>query len=501
MARRWFGGLLVLVAVGRAGAEAPRYVEEIWESAALDGARVGYLHTTVQALEGDGPKRLRTTADLNLTFRRQRAAVRLRVETGTEETADGKVVGVFMRQGQGDRTLTLTGALEDGRMHVRIDGGRIDRRLRWGDEVVGMYRLEHLFEKRRPKPGDRFSFPRYEPTLNAVVTVRAAVSGPEEVPTPAGRQKLLRVDLVPDKVEGSGLSVQLPPAVWWLDAGFVPVRRQIELEGLGAVVLTRTTRAAATAPAAGPARGADIGLKTLVPLNRAIARPHFTRAAVYRVTLRGDADPGTAFANDGHQEVRNLRGNTFELHVHPVQPAPAGGAAAEAPGAEFLAPSHFIDSDDARVKELARRAVGGETDPLRKARRIENWAHQTMRVDNTAPFAPAGQVARSLRGDCRQYALLTAALCRAEGLPSRTAVGLVYVEKDRRPFLGMHMWAEVWVGGRWLGLDAVWGRVGATHVKVADHSWHETQSLTPFLPVSRILGKVAVEVVRVEAGD
>jgi transglutaminase-like putative cysteine protease len=501
MARTWLGGLLVLLAAGPAGAEAPRFVEDVWESAAVDGARVGYLHTTAEALEADGGKRLRATADLSLTFRRQRAAVRLRVETGTEETPDGRVVGVFMRQGQGDRTLTLAGALEDGRMHVRIDGGRIDRRLRWSDEVVGLYRLEHLFEQRRPKPGDRFSFPRYEPTLNAVVTVRAVVSGPEEVPTPAGRETLLRVDMTPDKVEVPGLAVQLPPTVWWLDARFVPVRRQIELEGLGAVLLTRTTRAAATAPPDAATRTTDIGLKTLVPLNRAIARPHFTRAAVYRVTLRGDAEPGTAFVSDAHQEVRNLRGNTFELHVHPVQPAPAGAAPAEAPGAEFLAPSHFIDSDDARVKELARRAAGGETDPLAKARRIERWLHQTLRVDNSAPFAPAGQVARSLRGDCRHYALLTVALCRAEGLPARTALGLVYTEKDRGPFLGMHMWAEVWVGGRWLGLDAVWGRVGATHVKVADHSWHETQSLTPFLPLSRILGKVAVEVVRVEAGD
>lgn len=501
MTRNWLGGLLVLLAAGPCLADAPRFVEETWESATVDGARVGYLRTTVEALQADGGKRLRTTAELNLTFRRQRAAVRLRVETGTEETPDGRVVGVFMRQGQGDRTLTLAGALEDGRMHVRIDGGRIDRRLRWGDEVVGLYRLEHLFEQRRPKPGDRFSFPRYEPTLNAVVTVRAAVSGPEEVTTAAGREKLLRVDMTPDKVEVPGLAVQLPPTVWWLDARFVPVRRQIELEGLGPVILTRTTRAAATAAPAGVTRTTDIGLKTLVPLNRAVARPHFTRAAVYRVTLRGDPGPGTAFVSDAHQEVRNLRGNTFELHVHPVQPAPAGAAAADAPGPEYLAPSHFIDSDDPRVKELARRAAGGETDPLAKARRIERWLHQTMRVDNSAPFAPAGQVARSLRGDCRQYALLTVALCRAEGLPARTALGLVYTEKDRRPFLGMHMWAEVWVGGRWLGLDAVWGRVGATHVKVADHSWHDTQSLTPFLPLSRILGKVAVEVVRVEAGD
>src|SRR5690348_5206453 len=96
-ARGWLGGLVVLLAAGRAAAEAPRYVEEVWESAAVDGARVGYVHTTVEALAGDGPKRLRTTAELNLTFRRQRATVRLRVETGTEETDDGRVVGVFMR--------------------------------------------------------------------------------------------------------------------------------------------------------------------------------------------------------------------------------------------------------------------------------------------------------------------------------------------------------------------------------------------------------------------
>jgi len=294
----------------------------------VDGARIGYVHTATEALEGDGPKRLRTTADLNLTFRRQRAAVRLRVETGTEESADGRVVGVFMRQGQGDRTLTLAGALEDGRMHVRIDGGRIDRRLRWGDEVVGLHRLEHLFEQRRPKSGDRFNFPRYEPTLNAVVTVRAAVSGPEEVQTAAGRQKLLRVDMVPDKIEVPGLTVHPAPTVWWLDAGFVPVRRRIELEGLGAVTLTRTTRAAATAPPDATARTPDIGLKTLVPLNRTIARPHFTRSAVYRVTLRGDPAPGTAFATDAHQEVRDVRGDTFELHVHPVRPGARQGAGA-----------------------------------------------------------------------------------------------------------------------------------------------------------------------------
>jgi transglutaminase/protease-like cytokinesis protein 3 len=123
-----------------------------------------------------------------------------------------------------------------------------------------------------------------------------------------------------------------------------------------------------------------------------------------------------------------------------------------------------------------------------------------MRVDNAAALAPASQVARELRGDCRQYALLTTALCRAAGLPARTALGLVYVEKSGRPYLGLHMWTEVWVDGQWRGLDACLGPggVGVGHVKVSDHSWHDVQSQTPLLPVARVLGKMTAEVVSVE---
>lgn len=170
--------------------------------------------------------------------------------------------------------------------------------------------------------------------------------------------------------------------------------------------------------------------------------------------------------------------------------------------AEYLESCHFIDSDDARVKELAHRAVGAETDLWKKSLRIERWVKQNMRPDDGAALAPAGQTAHNLRGDCRAYALLTAALCRAEGVPSRTAVGLIYVEKASKPFFGFHMWTEVFIDGRWLGLDGTLGLggVGADHLKVADHSWHDVESLTPLLPVRRILGKTNIEVVSV-GGD
>jgi transglutaminase-like putative cysteine protease len=493
----WLPTLLLLASPLQAAEPA---TEDVWESATIEGAKVGYLHTFVRPVDDQAGKRLRATADLDLTFQRYRSTVRLRMEHGTEETPEGKVVGVFMRQHQErGQQLVLIGTLEDGRMHVRVDNGRIDRKIAWTDDVVGLARRDRFLAEKKPKPGDRFSFPAYEPIVNRVVTVRVAVKE-EEFVFQGKRQRLMRVELTPEKLEAQGVSLQLPTTIHWLDKEYMPVRRQIELDGLGPVVLTRTTREAALAKGTGPAPSADIGSRTLIPLNRAIPRAQATRAVVYRITLKGDLDPYTTFAQDDRQEVKKVEGQTFELHVRAVRSPKNDNAQAEAP-AEFLGSSHYVNWDDVRVRELARKAVGAETDPWKKARRIERWVKDNVRIDNGAPFVPAGTVARDLRGDCRHFALLTAALCRAEGVPSRVAVGLLYVERDgRKPQMGFHAWTEVWVSGGWLALDATLGNgsIGADHVKVADHSWHGVQSLTPLLPVTRILGKVGIEVVNVE---
>jgi hypothetical protein len=73
-------------------------------------------------------------------------------------------------------------------------------------------------------------------------------------------------------------------------------------------------------------------------------------------------------------------------------------------------------------------------------------------------------------------------------------------EEGMEPFLGFHMWTEVWVKGQWLGLDATLGEgsIGPGHLKISDHSWHNTQTLAPVLPVLRVMGKAKVEVLSVK---
>jgi hypothetical protein len=498
-------GLALVLAVGTARGQEPRgrLVEDLWNAAWLGGGKAGFVHTTIREIERDGQKLLRATTELNLKLKRFDAMIEVRMEAGTEETPDGKVVGVFSRQSLGkNQQMVLTGSVQDNELHVLVDGGnRQKKAVPWNPEVVGQARQERHFQERQVKPGDQFSFLSYEPVIVAVVTWRVRVKDFEEVEVLGKKQKLLRVESVADKIQG----VQLPPLVSWLDDKYRVVRSQTEIPELGQLTLYRTTREKALANG-GPlaqASTANIGMSSLLPINRRIPNPYLAKSVVYRITLKDDDDPASAFVQDGRQQIKNLDGRTFNLHVRAV-PLPKTGTPEGQVGEEYLKSSYFLKCDDARVQDHARKAINGATDAWEKARRVEKWVYE--HVDRTKfdeAFATADEAARTLKGDCSENAMLAAAMCRAVGVPSKVAVGLIYVDGPKGPVMGFHMWAEVWVRGQWVPIDGTLGRsfVGASHLKITDHSWHDTQSLTPLLPVLRVLGKLRIEVVEVNGKD
>lgn len=495
----WCLALLLSSAPARADDAAGKPVLDFWDAVYLEGGKAGFVHTSVHLVDRGGQPIYRTTQELDLTVKRYNALARLRMESGTEETSDGKVTAVFMRQylDQG-KQLVLTGKVDGGHLLTSVNGGRQDKKVRWDPAAVGLYRQQRLFAERKVKPGDRFDYLTFEPTINNLLTVRVVVKGEEEVELPAGKRRLLRAEATPDKIEVPGQTLQLPTMILWLDEERAQVRAQSELPWVGKLTYYRTTREVATTKN-GAAPKIDIGAAADIRLNRLIPNAHQARAIVYGITLKSDEDPTTALARDARQEIRNVKGNRFELCVRALR-APADVGRAVEPAPEYLASNYFLNSADAKVRELATRVAGKESDPWKKAQVLERWVFDNVRKSSAVEFTTADQVARNLAGDCRQHAVLLAALCRAAGVPSRTAVGLIYVPKASGPVLGFHMWTEVFVRGQWLGLDATLGRgsVGAAHLKIADHSWHNTESLTPMLPVLRVLGKMGVEVLQVE---
>jgi hypothetical protein len=503
-------GLALLLCTASLAAEPPaRVVRDDWDVAFVKDARAGVFHSTIREIERDGKKILVDSLSIELKIRRFNSVVEMRMENTSEETPQGKVIALsltqFLDQGQ---QLKTTGRVEKGQLIVRA-GPDQTQTLPWNDEVLGPVAQERQLSERKLKPGDKFDYLNFELGVLAPVKVHLTVGQEEDVDVLVAskdpklqpalvKRKLLRIEQVSDKVIVENTPIQLPKLTIWVDKDYQTQRSEMELPGLGTITLYRTTEAVARMEGLTPAPLPDFGLNTLIPLNKTVPNIHDARAVVYRITVKGDDDPATAFAQDDRQKADKVKGETFELTVRPVREP---GKDEKPAGAEYLRSNRFVTSDDDEVKALAARAVGKATDPWQKAILIEKYVHEHMTGTTAVGFTTAAQIARDLKGDCRQHALLSAAMCRAAGVPSRTALGLVYANpRDQGPVLGFHMWTEVYIGGRWLGIDATLGRggVGPGHLKVNDHSWADAQGLAPLLPVTRVMGRLSVEVVGVE---
>jgi hypothetical protein len=464
---------------------------EMHEAVYFDGKRVGY-HAVTVAPEPGG-KFVRVTSTLDLTLARYGSTVKLQREEGARRTSDGTTFATFMSQSQaGGKGLSLTGTVIDGKLSVRILPLDAERWIRWDESALDPWRHLHQFAGRKLSPEDKVTFTRWEPTYNTLITVRVNVRGRERTSVDGKVRELLRVELVPDALESGKTRVVPSRQTWWLDDEGIPARRQTSLEGLGTLTFVRTAKDKALAPP-GPA-APDVARAAYAPLDRALTRPYETRKVTYRVSVRDEDDLSAVFPTDAHQSA-TVAGGKILLTVAPGR----SGVADAKPREEYLASNAFIDHDDDRVRELAKRAAGTERDPWKKALRVERYVRNLIDNDNSAELGPASKIARSPRGDCRHHALLTAALLRANGLPSRTAIGFLYVHRGT-PLFGFHMWAEVLIDGQWRGLDSTLGRggVSAAHVKVTDHAWYDTASLAPLLPAQKVVGKLRFEVVSAE---
>lgn len=499
----WAGAVLLGCVVSTsAGEPASRLVREYWDAAFLNGEKAGHYHTTVTESKRGEQTVLRVTRELRLTVKRFGDETTIRASTGDEEAPDGKLLGVFMTLGNAtNQQIKLTGTVVDGVLHDTIDDPNIPkdkqvrRQIPLPEDLVTYLTEESFLKQKQAKPGDRLTYRLFEPTVNNVIRVHVEVKGYEQVPLDGVNRKLLRVVAKPDKIQ----NVQLPSSTFWYDEEYRPLITETEIPGLGELTLRRTSKEKALA-ANGKLR--DIGDQSVV-LNRAIPDVHRKAKVVFRVTFAKEIeDIGQLFSTgDNRQSVRNVTPSGLELVVAAVRTPPAQEGNTLTPKdylTEYLASNYFINSDDAKVQELAQKAVGDLADPWEQAKSIERWVKANMRgVAFTEAMATADHVAKTLRGDCTEYAMLSAAMCRAVGVPSRTAIGMVYAGQ-KLPF---HMWTEVFVRGQWLGLDATLGNgsIGPGHVKITDHSWQDVRSFTPLLPVMRfMMSKPKMEVLKVE---
>jgi hypothetical protein len=242
--------------------------------------------------------------------------------------------------------------------------------------------------------------------------------------------------------------------------------------------------------------GLDIAVNTLVKATY-IARPHSTMRAVYRVKMKGE-DPTPFFPSDANQKVIRTGPDECEITVKNARPSVSHRVTRV--DRQYLEPTQFLQANDRDVLMHVDRAARNLVEPSQIAVAMEKYVDTALtKKDFSTALASAGEVARTLQGDCTEHAVLLAAMLRARNIPSKIAVGLIYVE-PLSSFAG-HMWTEALLGDRWVPLDATLGNgeagIGAAHIKLAESSFADNgpAPTTSFLPLIRVLGRIELTVV------
>ncbi|MBN1391777.1 MAG: transglutaminase domain-containing protein [Sedimentisphaerales bacterium] len=168
---------------------------------------------------------------------------------------------------------------------------------------------------------------------------------------------------------------------------------------------------------------------------------------------------------------------------------------------EATKPTRYLQSDHNDVISLAKKAAGESKDAAEAVKKIESFVSGYIeKRDLSVGYASAAEVAASKVGDCSEFAVLTAAMCRAIGIPARTVSGIVYVKSfgGKENVFGGHMWAEAYIGGKWVGLDATKAPQGfdAGHIALATGNGDPAD----FLNLAATLGQFKIDKVTLDTG-
>jgi len=461
------------------GAASGELIEEEWAAVSLAGARIGYVHTITERRAA--PEPVIVTSVFNET-RVRRFGVTLSFRTDVEfvENEKGELASAKMRMAGAGMDIETEATFTPDKVVVAArKAGQVETREYPLDApVLGPYAESERLARSGLEAGTELTFKTFIPDQQRVTTSTVQFQGRETIEVNGVPMELhkaiVRQDVMP------GIVIQA-----WVDDEGNMVRSLVD--ALGRIETVRTTREDAMRAITVESLS-DIADAFRVKTNARFKNSREVTAAVYKIG-GNPADLAALSLESRRQTVLERGEGWIRLRVEAL-PGPQEGAVA--PGAEYLRPSLYLQSDDPKIQSAALKATRGIESPWEKAKALERWTYENVKEKTYGVgFDSAKEVLLSGEGDCTEHSVLLAALLRAAGIPSRVVVGITYW---RGGFM-YHMWTEAFLDG-WTALDATLSEdfVDATHIALAATALDSPSAAEPFLSLVNIVGKISVNV-------
>jgi hypothetical protein len=449
----------------------------------LDGKKVGHAVQNRVVTE----RKVTSSIELQITLSRTGIPVSVQTKAVTVETIDGKPLG-FELENLGLMVTKTTGTIDEHGT-VKVTTGQQQIEFDWTSGAVMSEGMRLLHLKHGLKEGTGYTAKLFDPSMMQAVDVEVRV-GPKQNVDLLGRVvELTEVQsTVSSALFGSLSSTEYYDKELRLQKSITPLMGMVVEQ----VACTREF-------ALGENDVLEVVDKMFMTSPEPLDNADSARSITYHLSPENDTDSLIIPPND-NQEVQRLSNGKVILTVEPVV-APTGVRfpykGSDPMALKALEPTRYVESDQQVIIDLARRAVGDISDAAEAARRIETFvADYVTDKSLSVGYASAADVAASRQGDCSEHAVLTAALCRAVGIPAQVVTGLAYVSQWRtvQNGFGGHAWVQVYLGGNWVGLDAAFkgaslGGYGAGHIALAAGGGNPED----FLNLVNTMGKFKIE--------
>lgn len=477
----------------------PALAEEETEYMAvlMEGKKVGYaIHKRVEEAG-----KVTTTDEASITVTRLGFPITIKMTETSVETTQGRPLRFQTVQDLGAMMMKVAGTVaEDGTVSVVTASMGVEEKstMPWprGAVMAEGLRLRTLEEGL--EAGTEYTVSVFSPGIMQAVDAKVTI-GPEKQVDLLGRKLKLTEMVTVMSLPGAGRV----RTTSYVDDELRQLKSSVPLAGMQVEMI-----ACPKEIALGDNEVLDLIDRMFVKSPEPIR--NVSDVASMRYAL--DAIEGADFVipDTDNQKARRLPTGKIILVV---EPAEAEGGVFPYDGddpalREATEPTRFLQSDRPEIVKLARKAVGDAKNAAEAARRIESFvARYIDNVSLSIGYASAAEVLETREGDCTEFAVLTAALCRAVGIPAQVAVGIAYVDDfSGMQGFGGHAWTHAYVGGdtqgevgKWIGLDAAFkssGRGGFDpgHITLATG----TGEPGDFFNIAGALGQFTIEKIEVE---
>ncbi|MGA2070669.1 MAG: transglutaminase-like domain-containing protein [Sedimentisphaerales bacterium] len=461
----------------------------------VDGTKVGHaIHSRVVAGE-----RVTTTETANMALNRMGKTVLMKTKEICVETVKGEPILFASEQDMGMVTMKTEGTIgKDGTVRTRttgIGGAVQEGTIVWPKGAVMAEGLRLIELEKKLKEGTSYDVNVFSPGIMAAVNTRVKVGAKQDIDLLGRVVKLTKVETAMS-MPGAGDIV----STGYVDEQMRAMKSIMPMAGMNVEMVGCEKEFAMSNN-----QPAEIIDKMFLASPEPIEDAGSAKSITYYLKPTAQMTNLTIPSSD-NQQVQKLEDGTVIVKVEPVS-MPTGGIlpykGTDVNIAEMIKPGRFVQSDDANIIALAKQAVGDAKDSAQAARRIEDFVSKYVKdISLSVGYASAAEVAASRRGDCTEFAVLCAAMCRAAGIPARVTVGVAYVNDfEGKSGFGGHAWTEAYIGDKWVGLDSAFkagalGKFDAGHIALASGNGEPAN----FFNMATTLGKFKIEKVTVEPG-